>query len=1014
MEFLVLGEVEAHVDGTAVPGEGQNQQRALLSLLLIHAGEVLSSDRIIDALWGETPPKGMKGTLQRLVYDLRQSLEPRAHGRQSPSTVILTRGSAYILSLDGHTLDARIAEGARDEAVESLASRPEQALTCVARAMDLWRGRPYQSVADFDFAHAEIARLNDLKQSLLAIHGEALIALGREEEAIAAVRDALDDWALNEKLWGLLIQATYGARGPAAARAEFERAKEALDEVDARPSPELTSLLRNPPQAWRRPLPTAKHAFFGRKHEVESALHHLEGGGLATFTGIGGIGKTRIAVEVARRLAEKSGCDAVFCDLADVADADSVDSTVAEACGLRQKPGRPSERALIELLASEDVVMVLDNCEHVLSAARRLAERLLDGASNSRIIATSREPLGVASEHVTRVHPFDVRRLHSDSEDDGVAAVELLFDAAQRFGEKLEDRDRPVAARLCQLVGGYPLAIELAGQRLPVVGLTEMVDELSRSSVSPSNARSPTRLREAIAWSYDELDDESKKLFRSLGTTVGSIGRDVLLDGWATAFQMRADVVDEAIVRLDRLGLVEPRRSHRSTNRHAAGKSRYVVLEPIRQYAVALLDERKNLEGAFRGHADVYAKLAVALGRRMQVDPLTAGLVTSDRGNMTAAMQRAIDLGWPELAARIAGALDYYWVLVGKAREGLRWIERILEALGYDVLPTSGAWSESEVDHGMLVASLTRARGFLAGIDGDYPTATRWLRSAIEGFDQLSHRLESMRGGALDHELERLRTRAARGGAWGRFHLARSLTAKHFSQFGFSRASPGTALVLEADGLYRTAQEVFERESLEEDLAFLLPFAGWNAIQSGAEHPEDWFRQAIHEAESHNLWLPAAIAKANLAWFYLVDRPAPAAALTHLDESIDAFEHAGDLYSQQVGWTIKAIAAVQTNDGDLLRESVRRSLDLLVAQGSPEWDFITLGVATVALAPDNSSAAEAVCRWLSHGRPGWRDMLNATGVPSSALEFDCPDGSAPSLSSSELAQAVRDALGDAT
>jgi predicted ATPase/class 3 adenylate cyclase/DNA-binding CsgD family transcriptional regulator len=414
-------------------------------------------------------------------------------------------------------------------------------------------------------------------------------------------------------------------------------------------------------------FPAALTSFVGRAGPVAEVAGLLGECRLVTITGPGGSGKTRLAGEVARQVADRFADGAWLVELAPVSDPAQVAAVVAAALGVREQPGIPPGEAVARVLARQQVLLVLDNCEHVIGAAAELCAGLLAAADDMRILATSREPLAVAGEARYRLAPLALPDLDDLAGAARAEAVMLFADRARRADAHftVDGRTGPAVARLVRRLDGMPLAIELAAARVEALGVSELLDRLDdRFALLAGGARTaPGRQRSLAAtveWSYRLLDAAERRVFRQLSVFPGPF----TLEG---AEAVTGADAGPAVLRLVDCSLLVPPRPGPD------GRSRYGMLETLRAYGAGLLARAGEQDTA----AAALARYALGVAGRAG-----AGLATSTAGEVAGGrwldaedpMMRQV-LAWamdhdPDVALRLAAALAPWWLLRGRAPGG--------------------------------------------------------------------------------------------------------------------------------------------------------------------------------------------------------------------------------------------------------------------------------------------------------------------------------------------------------
>jgi len=681
VRFRDLGPLQVERAGTA-QAVGGARLEAALALLLIHAGQAVSADALAEAMWGGQGGTRSATTLDSHIWRLRKVLEPeRAPG--SPPTVLRREPGGYRLVVAADRIDSARYAALAAEAGELLAGgAAARALQCAEEAGALWRGRPYGAAADRPWAAAATARLEEIRGRLRETHVGALLATGAAERALTELEAALAEEPLRERLWASRMVAYRDLGRRSDALATYAAARAALvDELGIEPGPELRALhaqlLRDDAGA-RRPsathtLPATRSRLVGRDRELAAVLARLGADPLCTLVGPAGCGKTRLAVEAARQAAPGYPDGGWFVDLTS-ASPDRVLDTVASTLGLPLSgPADPTE-ALRRYTSARRMLVVLDNCEHVLDATAELVDALLVGGSTLSVLATSREPLEVDGEQVVGLTPLPVP-----------AAVEL-------FLERLDtpppadalDRVREIVAA----VDGLPLALELAAGRARAFTLTEIaadvrVDASALSRVGRGRTHHRT-VREAIDSSYRDLPRPLAALHRAVGAVPGPFTAEL------AAGLVAADVTN-AVAGLAHRSLLTPLGPAR-----AGGASRFAQLATVRGHANHLA-ERAGEDPAGPRNAWV-ARLVCArpaLGSARHVG--WYGALDDDLAALRATLQHTLVEAPSATGVAVAARLAVYWGFRGMAREGERWMRTAVDACAAD--PELGRRAERAAVH---------------------------------------------------------------------------------------------------------------------------------------------------------------------------------------------------------------------------------------------------------------------------------------------------------------------------
>ena len=529
VEVRVFGEFEVAHGGVKVQVRG-TKQRALLALLALHRGKPVAADRLIDALWEDGQSANPANALQAQIGQLRRTLGAAA---------ILTSEAGYALAVDPHDLDAvrfeeLVAKGRRLLEEDSM----ESAATVLGEALQLRRGEPLAEFAYAGFADAERAHLDELTLVALEASAAADLALGRHGEVIGRMEALCREHPLRERPRELLILALYrDGRQADALRAYTEIHDLLVEELGIDPGvalrelesrilsqdPTLTLETSVQPESDSRPAETGNlrkrlSSFVGRQDEVAALRETVLSCRLVTLVGPGGVGKTRLAVEVADSLSEQYEDGVWLVELASVAEPEGVAPAVAgallaaaSALGNPHTTGSTTD-LILHHLADRSLIVVLDNCEHVIDQAAALVDTLVGSLPGLQVLATSREPLGIPGEVLVPMMGLPVS-----------AAVELFVDRARAVqpGINADGVAGDVIEAICRRLDGLPLAIELAAARLralPLSTLAERLDDRFRVLTGGARTNLPRQqtLRAVVDWSYDLLFEDERLLFTRL------------------------------------------------------------------------------------------------------------------------------------------------------------------------------------------------------------------------------------------------------------------------------------------------------------------------------------------------------------------------------------------------------------------------------------------------------------------------------------------------------------------
>ena len=431
-------------------------------------------------------------------------------------------------------------------------------------------------------------------------------------------------------------------------------------------------------------LPVQLTSFVGRDTELAQLRELLTQNRLLTLTGAGGAGKTRLAIQLAGHLAGEFGDGVWYVDLAPITDPELVPLTVARAFGLPDQPGRSTMDTLTRFIADRQMLVVLDNCEHLLDASAELVAELLAACPGLGLLATSREPIGVAGEVSWRVPSLSL----ADE------AVELFRERARhaRPDFAVNDDNAAAVAEICRRLDGLPLAIELAAARVRALSLSEILDSLhDRFRLLTGGARTAVRrqqtLRASVDWSHALLTEPERVLFRRLAAFMGGFDLDAAQAVAGSGEVQRYQVLDQLTLLVDKSLVVADENG---------GRSRYRLLETVRQYALEKLGESGEADAVRSRHRDYYTSLAAAVDAPAGSDyERHVEQAESEIDNLRAAFVWSRENSDAALALTLASSLQPLWVTRGRVGEGRAWFDAVLTR---------------EVAQGAAVAAGIRAR----------------------------------------------------------------------------------------------------------------------------------------------------------------------------------------------------------------------------------------------------------------------------------------------------------------
>jgi predicted ATPase/DNA-binding SARP family transcriptional activator len=660
----LLGPIELGGPGGVV-AIGGPKTRAVLALLALHAPAVVHTDQLVDAVWGEDPPSTVRNGLQVHISTLRKALRA-ARASDEGGELLPSRSGGYALAIDATRVDAtRFEATARDAGIALARGDAEQAADLAETALGYWRGAALADLGDFPFAAPAAVALEESRLQCLEVRADAQLARGRHAELVADLEVIVAENPYRERIWARLVLALYRDGRQADALACLGRVRAILlDDLGLDPGPELAALERavldhdpallgaapTAAPVLAAPLPWPPTRLVGRDREVAelSALLREPGTRVVTVLGPGGIGKTRLALEVAHGATEAFDHPVVYLDLSTERDPGRVVPRIAQALAGHAGAGPGSAEQVAAALDGEEVLVVLDNFEQVVAAATDLA-RFVAACRPVVVLVTSRVSLSIAAEH-----RFPLDALEPDD------AVQLFVQRARAVGASIAlAEDDPNLQQLCQQLDNLPLAIELAAARTRVMPVGILVDRIGREALGLSGGRdAPERqrsLRHTIAWSVSLLSEVAQRLFPMLalfegGFTLGAV-ETVGSSAGIDVLDAMAELIDTSLVT-----------APNAVETVATGAvPRFRLLETVRAFAAERLIEAGALYAAADAHASYYAARAEA-DRDVLLSLDVAAIIGEfqrDLPNLRVATRRLLQTD-PDRAARVA-------VLVGIA-----------------------------------------------------------------------------------------------------------------------------------------------------------------------------------------------------------------------------------------------------------------------------------------------------------------------------------------------------------
>ncbi len=947
-----------HGEPVAVPGR---KVRALLADLLVNEGRPVSVGVLVEDVWGTDAPADPTGALHVRVSQLRRALESAEPGGRDLVTS----------QAPGYALRAETDAGRFTTLVEQAAtSEPHTRAVLLAEALDLWRGPALADFADEEFARAAVTRWEEQRLTAVEAHAEARLDLGRHGELVAELGEAVTRHPFRERLRAAHLRALHRSGRTGEALDSFQDLRRRLaDELGLDPGPELTALhqailagdpAEDPPAPGPRPigptttLPAPVTDLVGRDHALRRVRELLTTGRLVTVTGSGGVGKTSVAVTVARALVEAYP-DGVW--LIDLTGSGAPAELMLSALSIPDTSEGSATARLITALRGRRTLLVLDNCEHVIEPVASLVGSLLPAAPGLRVLATSREPLRLRGEARFDLPPLDVPDTDEPDRLARSSAVQLFLSRAG-----LGPESATVAAEVCRRLDGIPLALELAASRVPALGVAELArrlqvpqDRFRLLGTGPRDAPARQRtLTAVIDWSWQLLTSAERTVLRRLsvhsgGSTLDGVeavcGDDVL--------DVMAGLVDKSLVVRD--------------------GSRFRLLESVAAYCVDQLRLAGEEPELRRRHAEHYLTVAERAELRGPGQREWLRRLDAEAANTRSALDTFRRSGAAEHALRLAISLVWHRFLRGRLDDARRMLVDALAVPGgaSKLRRAARAWHAGlEIRRGQggaeRAAEVLRdysdplVEWFLAAAfieTGDAEAAEKLLAHALEEFHATGDRwgeaaVLATRAmlGHLRHDLPALEHDARRsaelfgelGDEWGVLQATDWL-------IGWADLTGDHA---EAVRMGRSGLRVAEDLGLWSDVAGRLSWLAWLSMQAG-DHPRalEYGEQAkrlaaeqgqqanetfatlalafaarrdgkLDLAEEHLRWLLATAGEGTPPYLSMVvvelgllaeQRGDQATALTRFGEAFGMFRDQESDHG--MAWTLEGMAAALVPDG---------------------------------------------------------------------------------------------------
>jgi predicted ATPase/DNA-binding SARP family transcriptional activator len=680
MQIRLLGAFAVDVNGHDVAAGPWRlrKSRSVLKVLALAADQRMQRDRLLELLWPDRSATAAANNLHQALHVARRAVL----GSGQDQGLLVIRDGLVVLHADGpvgtdvirfRRLAAR-AWATRDVHDFAAAVAAYTGELLPGDRFEEWTTRPR----------------NDLRQAfcdLLVAQAAACAAVWQVGAALESLRRAVEADPLHESAVRAYMRllAEQGRRSEALAL--YERLRQDLTETyGSDPDPDSRRLYRDllagsvdtttsRPLSARSNIQPALTSFVGRERQIADVHRELSRARLVTLTGPGGVGKTRLAEEALRGLVDKFRDGVWMVDLVPVRTGDRLPDAVAEAIGLDPAAGTDPMRALVGRLVTRHLLLLLDNCEHLVAPCADLVRSLIRRCPELRVLTTSREPLHVPGEVAMRVPSLAVpSRIEQLGGALSHEAVRLLVDRARdvRSDFRLDESNLAAVVEICRRLDGVPLAIELAAARLAHLEPAEVAERLSDALTVLGGRDRMTRnatLRAALEWSHGLLTDDEQVLLRRLSVFGGSFSLRAV-EGVCAASPLAHSMILDCLGRLVDKSMVQVERS--------SGRSRYRLLDTIRQFGQERLvaaGERSAVEAA---HCGYFLKLAEDHDLdRQTVETVHPQLLDEEQDNLRSALGRALRTS-PDEALRLAASLWRFWLARGHFAEGSAWLEQTL------------------------------------------------------------------------------------------------------------------------------------------------------------------------------------------------------------------------------------------------------------------------------------------------------------------------------------------------
>ena len=765
LEVRLLGKFDVRYDGKSIAITSRPAQ-SLFAYLILNASAAHRREKLAGIIWPDSLEETARDNLRHALWRIRKALDSASATRfLHADNLSIKFETSLEYWLDAAELEKLSEQASADELMAVLSE--------------------YQGELLPGFYEEWVVLEREHLYSIFEHHMARLMSLLQEEKRWLETLDWAERWIkLGQKpepAYRALMSAHTAKGDMSKVVATYERCVKSLNEFGIEPSEQTKQLYKNLKSGIGTPLagapviapitgepgsnlPVPLTSFVGREQELKEIARLLSTSRLLTLTGSGGVGKTRLAIHTAHDLSNKFKDGVFWVGLVGLTDENLIPQAIAGSLNVRQISDEAVIESLKAYLKAREVLLVIDNCEHLIRACAQVAEQLLVACPKLKILATSIEALGLFNEITWQVPSLPLPELQdrlSPKELQGFASIELFEDRARNAkpGFALDERNATAIAQICRRLDGIPLAIELAAARIKVLSVDEIAARLDdRFSLLTAGSRTAIprhqTLRAAIDWSHDLLTEPERLLFRRLAVFVGGFTLEAA-EAVCSRGMERSDILDLLGRLVDKSLVVVEQVSE-------SGETRYRLLETIRQYALEKLAGSGEARATRDEHLEFFVRLAEQAEPNMfgRESPRWFRRLDRELDNIRTALEWATNSGKANVALNVAGSLVYFWFAHGLG--GSEWHDRVQQALlrpegktpslarakalnglGFmywaDVYPTD---RRPELDEALRIgrelgdarttATALRNLGLLENINGNYTKARMFLEQSLE------------------------------------------------------------------------------------------------------------------------------------------------------------------------------------------------------------------------------------------------------------------------------------------